>query len=121
MVISSKENDNVLLGQEWIHNIEAIPSTLHQRIFIWGPSGIIKINEADQSYYMADIKHVNKNNFDKNLAKMPPCYPAETTYTPHKDTLLTFIPLIDLFGIKKGWEMRLSNKDVSHPLGGKYR
>jgi hypothetical protein len=29
MVVPSKPNFNVLLGREWIHGVEAVPSTLH--------------------------------------------------------------------------------------------
>lgn len=40
VVISTKENYNLLLGQEWIHEAWAIPLTLHQMISIWRPNGI---------------------------------------------------------------------------------
>lgn len=41
MVIASKDNYNMLLGREWIHDIEAVPSSLHQRISIWRNDGIV--------------------------------------------------------------------------------
>lgn len=34
MVIVSKANYNMLLGREWIHGIEVVPSSMHQRITI---------------------------------------------------------------------------------------
>lgn len=77
MVISSKENYNLLLGQEWIHDISMVPSTIHQRISIWFSDGIFENIEADQRCYMDDVNHVGRKNFDKNLAKTLPCYSAQ--------------------------------------------
>lgn len=76
MVILSKVNYNFLLGKEWIHGIGAIPSILHQKISIWRPDGIVKNIKEDQSYYMDNVSHVDRSNFYRNLAKIPPCYSA---------------------------------------------
>lgn len=35
MVITLRYNQNLLMGSEWIYDIGAIPSSLHQRISIW--------------------------------------------------------------------------------------
>ncbi|XP_050876769.1 uncharacterized protein LOC127080502 [Lathyrus oleraceus] len=56
MVIDSKANFNLLLGREWIHGIEAVPSTVHQRLIIWRKDGIMENIEANQSYYLVDDK-----------------------------------------------------------------
>ena len=52
MFISTKPNYNILLGREWIHGIGAVPSSMHQRVTIWRPDGIVENIEADQSYYL---------------------------------------------------------------------
>ncbi|XP_050915465.1 uncharacterized protein LOC127130515 [Lathyrus oleraceus] len=77
MVIASRANYNLLLGREWIHGVGAVPSSMHQRIAIWRPDGIVENIEADQSYFMTEINNVNSQSFDKNLAHIPPCSPAE--------------------------------------------
>ena len=38
--------------------------------------------ETDQGYYMAEVNHVDKRNFDKNLANIEPCTPAWFAYMP---------------------------------------
>lgn len=35
LVITSRANYNLLIGQEWIHGIRVVPSSIHQRIEIW--------------------------------------------------------------------------------------
>jgi hypothetical protein len=77
MVIASRANYNLLLGREWIHGVGAVPSSMHQRIAIWRPDGIVENIEADQSYFMTEVNNVNSGSFDKNLAHIPPCSPAE--------------------------------------------
>lgn len=47
MVISSKENYNLLLGRELIHGVGAVPSTLHQKNSTWRLDGIMENVEAD--------------------------------------------------------------------------
>lgn len=85
MVIVSNANYNLLLGREWIHGISEVPSMLHQRASIWLEYGILENIEVDQSYYMVKVNKVGKKHFDRNLAKIPPCYVAEDVYTPQKD------------------------------------
>jgi hypothetical protein len=87
MVIPAKGNYNLLLGREWIHGIGAVPSTMHQRISIWREDGVVENVEADQSYFMAEVNHVDKKNFDRNLAHIGPCHPAEEGYAPNKNAL----------------------------------
>ncbi|XP_050916744.1 uncharacterized protein LOC127131899 [Lathyrus oleraceus] len=82
MVIPAKANYNLLLGREWIHGIGEVPSTMHQRISIWREDGVVENVEADQSYFMAEVNHV-----DRNLAHIGPCHPAEEGYTPNKNAL----------------------------------
>lgn len=68
MVIASKENYNLLMGHGWIHKIGVVPSTLHQRLSIWCPYGIVKNIKVDHSCFTYDVNVVNKRDFDKNLA-----------------------------------------------------
>jgi len=73
IVVPSKANFNFLLGREWIHGVGAVPSTLHQRIAIWREDGLVETIEADQSYFLAKMNNITKNNFDKQLASISPC------------------------------------------------
>jgi len=73
MVVPSKANFNVLLGREWIHGVGAVSSTLHQRVAIWREDGLVENIEADQSYFLAEVNNITKNNFDKQLASISPC------------------------------------------------
>ena len=82
MVISAKPNYNLLLGREWIHGIGVVSSSMHQRVIIWLPYGIMENIEADQSYYLGEINSVGKNSFDRNLAHIGPCNPPEFDLTP---------------------------------------
>lgn len=72
MVIKSNSNYNLQLGRKWIHEIGAVPSTLHQRVSIWRKDGIIENIESDQTYYKAEVGKVGRRGFDRNLAKIPP-------------------------------------------------
>lgn len=87
MVIPAKANYNLLLGREWIHGIWEVPSTMHQRVSIWREYDVVENVEADQSYFMAEVNHVDKKNFDRNLAHIGPCHPAEDIYSPNKNAL----------------------------------
>lgn len=71
IVTSSNANYNLLLGREWSHGIGAVPLTLHQRISIWLPNGIVENIKSDQGYYMANVSHVSRRNFDKKPNKDP--------------------------------------------------
>ena len=85
MVIAAKANYNMLLGREWIHGIGAVPSSMHQRLVLWRDDGIVENIEADQSYYMTDINHVDKRNFDRNMANIGPCNPPEEYFEPNEN------------------------------------
>lgn len=38
--------------------------------------------EANQGYYIEELNHVDKRNFDKNLATLTPCKPSGFAYMP---------------------------------------
>ena len=63
----------------------AVPSPMHQRISIWREDGIVENIEADQSYYMEEVNHVDKRHFDKNLANIAPCEPTNFSMEPESD------------------------------------
>lgn len=46
--------------------------------------------EAYQRYYMAELNHVDKRNFDKNLANITPCTLAGFAYMPLEDEFYYF-------------------------------
>ena len=46
MIMETKANYNLLLGREWIHGVGVVPSSMHQRIIIWRPEGIMDNIEA---------------------------------------------------------------------------
>src|ERR1044072_8350988 len=72
VVVPSKANYNLLLGREWIHGVGVVPSTLHQVVSIWRADGIVENIEADQSYFVADVRYVGKHNFERSLAHIAP-------------------------------------------------
>nr|KYP33907.1 hypothetical protein KK1_045194 [Cajanus cajan] len=51
IVTPSKVNFNVLLGREWIHEMGAVPSTVHQKIFFWNDDGQLEVLDAYQKEY----------------------------------------------------------------------
>lgn len=66
MIMETKSNYNLLLGREWIYGVEVVPSSMHQRIIIWSPYGIVENTEADQGYFKTPINHVDRRQFDKH-------------------------------------------------------
>lgn len=73
MTVETKVNYNLLLGMEWIHGVEVVPSSMHQRIIIWHPDGIVENIEADQGYFKTPINHTDRRQFYKHLANIAPC------------------------------------------------
>ena len=86
MVISAKPNYNLLLGREWIHGVGAVPSSMHQRLILWRPDGIVENIEADQSYYLGEVNHLGRADFDKNLAHIGPCPTPDFDMAPAPNT-----------------------------------
>lgn len=77
MVVPYKSNCNLLLGRDWIYGVGIVPFSLHQRISIWMEYGTVENVEADQSYYMAEVNHVSRKTFDKNLENIASCPPKD--------------------------------------------
>lgn len=46
---------------------------MHQRITVYKPNGIVEHIEADQSFFRADVNHIERLNFDQRLANISPC------------------------------------------------
>lgn len=80
MVIDSKTNFSLLLGQEWIHGIGAVPSMVHLRLRIWRKDAVVENIEADQSYYRVDDRG-SKRSFDQHLANIAPSDDESGSYT----------------------------------------
>lgn len=82
MIVETKTNYNLLLGREWIHGVRVMPSFMHQRIIIWLPDVIMENIEAYQGYFKTPINHAYRRQFDKHLANIAPCDPANFAFTP---------------------------------------
>lgn len=81
MVINSREKFDMLLGQELIHGIGAVPSTVHQRLIIWMKDGIVENIEVDQSYYRIDEARGAKEYFNQHLVNNMPCDDGSGSHT----------------------------------------
>jgi len=50
----------MLFGQEWIHGVGTIPSTVHQKLFFWNEEGSFVVVNGDRmsydSYYISIIE-----------------------------------------------------------------
>lgn len=52
----------------------------------WGMTdGIVENIEADQSYYMAKVNHVDRRHFDRNLENIAPCEPTTFSLDDESD------------------------------------
>nr|KYP34103.1 hypothetical protein KK1_044978 [Cajanus cajan] len=60
IVTPSKANFNVLLGQEWIHGVGAVPSTVHQKIYFWNDDEGLEVLDADQKEYEVGMHFVDQ-------------------------------------------------------------
>lgn len=72
VVIPFKASYNLLLGREWIHDVRAVSSTMHKKLLIWRPDGILENFEVGQNYFLAKVDKVNKRTFDKKLETISP-------------------------------------------------
>ena len=99
MVVPSKANFNALLGREWIHGVGAVLSTLHQSLDIWRKDGLVENIEADQSYFLAEVNTITKENFDKQLANIPPCMSLGPTYEVQDNEMFS-MQLLPKFGFQ---------------------
>lgn len=81
MVIKSRANFNLLLGQEWIHGIGAVSSNVNQRLIIWKKDRTMENIEVDQSYYKINEAKGAKKSFDQHLANIVPCDDESGSYT----------------------------------------
>ena len=58
-------------------------------IAIWGEDSIVENIKAHQGYYMAKVNHVDKRNFDRNLANIAPCTPVGLAYMPLEEAFFS--------------------------------
>src|SRR4051812_47465447 len=108
MVIAFQANFKLLLGRECIHGIGAVPSTLHQRVAIWRPDGIVENMEADQSYYKTES---GRRHFDQHLANVAPCYNAEEVYSSD-ESVSKYLNLDPNYGFI--WNKEDPNEPLNH-------
>lgn len=108
MIMDTKANYNLLLGREWIHGVGAVPCSMHQKVTIWRPDGIIENIEADYGYSKTLINHVDIHQFDKHLANIAPCDPTSFAFTPD-DNAYCSLYLHPINGFQ--WDREVVGKD----------
>lgn len=60
VVVPSKANFKLLLGIEWIHVVGVVPSTLHQKMFVWNDLNVFQVIEVDPTTFNTpDAKILN--------------------------------------------------------------
>lgn len=114
MIVETKANYNLLLGREWIHGVGAFPSSMHQRIIIWRPDGIVENIEVDQGYFKTPINHVDRCQFDKHLATIAPRDSTEFAFTPNDNTYRS-LSLHPHYGFR--WDREIVGEDNFRYLG----
>ncbi|KAL1349716.1 hypothetical protein AAHE18_07G177200 [Arachis hypogaea] len=55
VVVPSKASYNALLGRDWIHEVGAIPSTVHQSFLLWTEDGKPEVVKADSNLYPLNV------------------------------------------------------------------
>ncbi|XP_074347067.1 uncharacterized protein LOC141685890 [Apium graveolens] len=95
LVIDGRSTYNIILGRAWIHNIKAVPSTLHQVVKFPTPWGVQKIRE------------------DQAMAQE--CY--KTCLKPTVQHIQKKPPTIELKGPENLIEMKLTNEDKKVLIG----
>jgi len=75
----------LLLGREWIHGVDVVPSSMHQRIAILREDGLVENIEVDQSYFLVIVNQVTRKTFEKNLANILPCSAVEYGFVDQKN------------------------------------
>ncbi|RYR66159.1 hypothetical protein Ahy_A03g012109 [Arachis hypogaea] len=66
VVVPSKASYNALLGRDWIHGVEAIPSTMHQSVLLWTEDGKPEIVKVDLNLYVEQL-HVDFRVYSPKL------------------------------------------------------
>nr|XP_025678209.1 uncharacterized protein LOC112778055 [Arachis hypogaea] len=57
---------NTLLGRDWIHGVGAVPSTVHQSVFLWTKDGKPEVIKADSNLYVKQL-HVDFRMYNPKL------------------------------------------------------
>ncbi|RYR67844.1 hypothetical protein Ahy_A03g014291 [Arachis hypogaea] len=66
VVVLSKASYNALLGRDWIHGVGAVPSTVHQSIFLWTKDGKPEVIKADPNLYVEQL-HIDFRMYNPKL------------------------------------------------------
>jgi len=64
--------------------------------------------EADQSYFLAEVNTITKENFDKQLANIPPCLSLGHTYEVQDDEMFS-MQLIPKYGFQ--WHKEIVDQE----------
>lgn len=65
-VIKAKPIYTMLLGRNWIHLSQCVPSTLHQRLMVWEGDKVETV-KADKNPFSADVKMVEAILYSPHL------------------------------------------------------
>ncbi|KAL1341744.1 hypothetical protein AAHE18_09G108100 [Arachis hypogaea] len=66
VVVPLKASYNALLGRDWIHGVDAVPSTVYESVLLWTKEGKPEIVKADSSLYIEQM-HVNFRIYNRKL------------------------------------------------------
>lgn len=113
MIVETKANYNLLLGKEWINGVRVVISSMHQRVIIWRPYGIVENVEADKGYFKTSI-HIERQQFDKHLTTIAPCDSTEFAFIPD-DNAYCSLSLHPHYGFC--WDREIVGEEVFGSLG----
>lgn len=88
VVILTKVIYNLLLGRECIRGVGCVASSMHI--------------ESDQSFFCAEVNHVDRRNFDQRMVNISPCATARSSFDFKGGDVYYFIKLHPLHGYM--WE-----------------
>ncbi|XP_072087277.1 uncharacterized protein [Arachis hypogaea] len=94
VVVPSKDSYNALLGQDWIHGVGAVPSTVHQSILLWTDEGKIEVIKVDSSLYVEQM-HVDFKVYNDKLKPL------------HVDRMLNYYNYEGYFLTSEGLNVKL--------------
>ncbi|XP_016168498.1 uncharacterized protein LOC107611045 [Arachis ipaensis] len=92
VVVSSKASYNALLGQDWIHGVGVVPSTVHQSVLLWTKDGKPEVIKADSTLYVEQL-HIDFRMYNPKLKPLTVdrtlnSYNCEGCYLSSEDMLI---------------------------------
>ena len=65
-VVDGKPSYSVILGRDWIHTAQCVPSTLHQRLVFWVGDNV-EVVEAEKNPFTAEVKMLESLFYSPHL------------------------------------------------------